>query len=344
MDSTDWRPADRANLDTVAVAVTAWLRYVPDSPLYRRLTSALVTDRRMLATVARIENTPPMNILFGAVKYLVRADDALGAWYPHLTDSPRAPDELAYNLFREFVLDHEEEIVRIGRTRRTQTNEIARSAAIFPWLAQAAQQWDQPAHAVDIGASAGLNLCLESFEFDYPGAHPHRVGDAGLALVCENRGGFPIPAVMPRFATRTGLDLNPLDVTSAADVNWLRALVWPEHRDRLARLDEAVSVRKRTPVTMIDGDAALTLRDLDATLAPGPMLIWHTVALYQFSNAQRRVLDDTIDDISRRRPVVRVGLEPHRDSGRQEVRVGPSFDLAATVAVADPHGRWIDRP
>lgn len=343
MELTDWRPADRTDLDAVAAAITEWVRHVPDSPLYRHLTGALVTDRRLLATVARIDNSPPMNLLFGAVKYLVRSDDALGAWYPHLTETPRAPDQLAYNLFREFVLDHEDEIVEIGRTRRTQTNEVARSAVIFPWVAYAAAQWDQPAHAVDIGASAGLNLCLESLAFTYQGTHPAAVGDGDLALECDNRGDFPIPAAMPEFATRSGLDLNPLDVTREADVDWLRALVWPEHRDRLARLDAAIAVRRQTPVTMIEGDAAQTLRELDATLAPGPMLLWHTVALYQFTGAQRRALDVAIEDISTRRSLVRVGLELN-SGGRPELRVGPSFDHAPTVATADAHGRWIDRP
>lgn len=346
MTSTDWVPVDRSDPASVAAAIDSWLRHVPDSPLYRTLARAITTDQRMLGIVGRIDNTPPMNLLFAAVKFLVRPGDAVAAWYPHLTETPRPPDELAYQLFREFVLDREESIVEIGNTRRTQTNEVARSAAILPWLVQASAAWSKPVHAVDIGASAGLNLCLDKFSYEYADAAGSRtkVGGGTVELACENRGGFDIPAAPPVFATRTGLDLDPLDVTNPDDVNWLRALIWPEHRERLARLDAAIEVRRHTPVTMIAGDASQTLSELDATLPDGPMLVWHTISTYQFSGVQRRALDEAIADIATRRPLARVGLEPDPGTSTQRIRVGASFDEAADVALADAHGRWIARP
>lgn len=346
MTSTDWVPADRSNPDSVATAIDSWLRHVSSSPLYRTLARAITTDQRMLGIVARIDNAPPMNLLFAAVKSLVQPGDAVAAWYPHLTETPRSPDELAYQLFREFVVAHEDRIIDIGCSRRTQTNEVGRAAAILPWLAQAATAWGEPVHAVDIGASAGLNLCLDKFSFEYADAAGRRakLGHGSVVLTCENRGDFEMPTELPVFATRTGLDLHPLDVSHQDDVDWLRALVWPEHRERLARLDDAIQVRRRTPITMIAGDAAQTLVDLDATLPDGPMLVWHTIATYQFSGVQRRTLDEVIADIASRRPVVRVGLEPDAVTSTHRLRVGLSYDNAVDVAIADAHGRWIARP
>jgi hypothetical protein len=38
----------------------------------------------------------------------------------------------------------------------------------------------------------------------------------------------PLPDRLPAIAWRTGLDLNPLDVTNDDDVRWLSCLVWPD--------------------------------------------------------------------------------------------------------------------
>ncbi len=74
------------------------------------------------------------------------------------------------------------------------------------------------------------------------------------------------------------------------------------------------------------------------------MLVWHTIALYQFSQQQRADLDAALTEIAGRRDVERVGLEPTDPGAHPEVRVGLSFDRALTVAVAHSHGYWIDVP
>lgn len=340
MPWTEW-DSTRLDLDAVASAVRTWVDHVPDSPLYSRLALGVSEDRDLLRVVARIDNVPPMNILLGAVKYLLSPADALAAWYPHLTSSPREADDAAVAALREFVLEHTDEIAQIGRTRRTQTNEIGRCSVILPWLVESAAGWEQPAHAVDIGASAGLNLMLDMFAYRYG---DHSIGSGPVVLECDNRGGFDLPTALPRLATRTGLDLEPVDATDPDSARWLAALIWPEHTARLARLDAAIELRKDADITMVPGDAVTTLAELDAGLPEGPMLVWHTIALYQFSAEQRAALDDVITDIATRRPVARVGLEPTPDGPYPQVRVGLSFDRAAPVAVAHPHGSWLARP
>src|SRR5690554_1606358 len=90
-------------------------------------------------------------------------------------------------------------------------------------------QWE-PLHAIDLGASAGLNLCLNQFAYRYrsEGADV-LIGDGALQLECENRGGFDLPSELPRLASRTGIDLQPIDPTEPGSAAWLEALVWPEH-------------------------------------------------------------------------------------------------------------------
>jgi hypothetical protein len=349
----------RHDPDQVAAAVRDWIAFVPDSPLYRHLAFATADDPDLLAIVARVENVPPMNIFLGAVKYLLEPHHELAAWYPHLTATPLEPSADATHAFRAFVLDHRDQIEHIGATRRTQTNEVGRSALIMPWLAQAATIWKAPVHAVDLGASAGLNLCLDRFEYHYsdgasgsdessghvdaPG-HGGTLGHGDVKLACENRGGFDLPRTLPSFASRTGIDLHPVDATDPDQARWLAALVWPEHTERLARLEAAISLRARTDITMVQGDAAQVLLDLDAMLPAGPMLVWHTIAVYQFSPVQRAALDAACEEIATRRHIARVGLEPTAGGPHPEVRVGLNFDTAPTVAVAHSHGNWLDRP
>ena len=79
---------------------------------------------------------------------------------------------------------------------------------------------------------------------------------------------------------RAGLDLNPLDVRSDKDANWLRKLVWPEHHDRADRLDAALAVAEVDPPRLVKRDL---LTDLGAIAATAPedatLVIYHTAVL-----------------------------------------------------------------
>jgi hypothetical protein len=77
----------------------------------------------------------------------------------------------------------------------------------------------------------------------------------------------PPAAPVPAIAWRAGLDLNPLDVADAGTVAWLRALVWPEHTDRMAILEAAVALARLHPPRLVRGDM---LRDLPALAAEAP--------------------------------------------------------------------------
>lgn len=327
---TGWAHS-RTERDTragVRAEIAAWLPAAADSPRYTRLATAMLDDPEMLDVVASIDNVPPMNLLFGAVQLL------RGGPLP----------DLPYGEFREFVLGRRADIVEIGCTRRTQTNEVRRCAAILPFLADAVAGFGAglgPVHVVDVGASAGLNLCLDLYAYDYGDV---QVGAGALTLSCENRGGFAVPRELPQFATRTGLDLAPVDVEDADAVAWLEALVWPEQSERLERLRAAIAIRRETDVTMVAGDAVDTLPRVVAGLPPGPVLIFHTIALYQMPSRAREELDSIVADLARERPLARVCLEPRPGATYPLIHVGPRPHDSAPVAQAHPHGAWIARP
>ncbi|WP_084128304.1 DUF2332 domain-containing protein [Demequina sp. NBRC 110055] len=340
MNLDDWSGARDGDLAAVAAETRRWADSAADSPLYRHFALAIADDPDLLAVLARIPGVPPMNLLLGAVKLRLNADDPLAAWYPHLTPQPRTPGPAAYAALRAYVVGRADAVVAEASARRTQTNETGRAAVLLPWVAAFAG--DEPVHAVDLGASAGLNLCLDRFSYRYTWTGGTTLlGSGAPELHCEWRGDGPPVSALPMFATRTGIDLSPVDATDPYQAAWLEALVWPEHQDRLARLRAAIEARRNVDVAMIAGDAARMLGEVEAGLPPGPMVIWHTVALYQAPPEVHERIDAAVAAISRHRRVLRLGMEPVRGLPDVQVRVGASFAQARTVATAHAHGRWV---
>jgi len=337
-----WLADEDAPLAAVRDAVLAWVPYAADSPLYTLLATRIADDPEMLRVVARIRSVPPLNVLFGAAQLLVEPDDAVAAWYPRLAGEARAPDDDGYAAFRGFVLARRERILAESAGRRTQTNEVRRCAVLMPVAAAALKEygWDGPVHAIDVGASAGLGLCLDAVRYRYGDV---TVGDGPLTLEAEIRGGVPVPREVPPLATRTGLDLAPVDVDDPDAVAWLEALVWPEQPERLARLRAAVELRRTLAVRMVAGDAVETLPAVASSLPPGPAVIWHAVAMYQLDDAQQDALDDAVAAVAAARPTVRVAYEP-QPTGGVDVRVALRPRDARPVAIAHAHGAWIDAP
>ncbi|GMA35859.1 hypothetical protein GCM10025876_20630 [Demequina litorisediminis] len=242
------------------------------------------------------------------------------------------------------MLERADLLVAEATARRTQTNETGRAAVLLPFVAAFAR--DEPVHAIDLGASAGLNLCLDRFAYRYvtpgpDGVRETRLGAGPVDMVCEWRGDGPPAGAIPMIASRTGIDLHPVDVTDADQAAWLEALVWPEHAHRRERLRAAIDVRRGMDVAMIAGDAAALLAEVEAGLPAGPLVIWHTVALYQAPAEVHTELDVVIADLSRRRRVLRLGMEPVVGMPDTQVRVGPSFDRGRLAATAHAHGRWV---
>ncbi|MGH3902913.1 MAG: DUF2332 family protein [Pseudonocardiaceae bacterium] len=57
------------------------------------------------------------------------------------------------------------------------------------------------------------------------------------------------------------MDLRPLNPAAPTDQKWLRALVWPDHTDRMWRLYAALTLAAQQPATIQDGPADAVLPD-----------------------------------------------------------------------------------
>ena len=114
-----------------------------------------------------------------------------------------------------------------------QTNEGRRCSYLLPAVTLAARlAAPAPPTLIEAGASAGLNLGLDGYAYDYSTGTIAGDPRSQLTLQCELRGGTPPPLARPapNIAWRAGIDLNPLAPLDPDDAAWLRALVWAAHR------------------------------------------------------------------------------------------------------------------
>ncbi|MDG6106817.1 DUF2332 domain-containing protein [Dactylosporangium aurantiacum] len=241
-----------------------------ESPVYARLCTAIAADEQLLALLESVpEPRRQPNLLLGVVRLLGGP-----------VDDPAA--------FHDFAVAHWPAVAAQLLARATQTNEAGRCALLLPVLATL----PQPLALLEVGASAGLGLYPDRYRYRY-GDHELGTG-AGPVLECALTG-TPPPARLPRVVWRAGLDLHPLDVTDPADVAWLDALIWPEHRHRRDRLRAAAAVAAADPPALHRGDLADDLPRLAAQAPAGATLVvFHASVLYQVPAERRARFTDLV--------------------------------------------------
>lgn len=153
-------------------------------------------------------------------------------------------------------------------THPTQTNEVARSAALYAGLMTAAGQFGQPVELLELGASAGLNLNLARYAYCLGGT---AVGDPASAVRIAPRWHGAAPRRHPlHIVSARGVDLAPLDVADPDCCERLLSYVWADRDDRMAQLLQAIRIARACPPQVDRGDAADWLEaQLDAPQPTG---------------------------------------------------------------------------
>src|SRR5262245_30436118 len=288
---------------------------------YEILAAEVADDPFVLAFLASL---PPAkrqpNLVFAAARYL------LGR-----------PADIAS--LRAVVAGRGAELAVVIQARRTQTNEPARCASLLPAL----MLLPQPLALLEVGASAGLTLLPDRYSYDYAGHRITGTDPQAPVLHCKPSGPVPLPDRVPAVSWRAGLDLNPLDVASDADMRWLECLLWPGERGRRQRLVGAIATARRDPPAVHRGDL---LTDLPALASQAPsgatLVIYHSAVLGYLSAAERgrfaelvRAMDAVwlANDVPQ---VLNVAAPATGDSSFQIVRDGHTL-----LAITDPHGTWL---
>ncbi|MBP6014260.1 MAG: DUF2332 domain-containing protein [Alphaproteobacteria bacterium] len=321
------------------------------SPLYKQLALGIREDDRLRAMAARVKpGQPQANIILGAVHYMLLngTDHPLADHYKSVRPAAIPKGEV-FAAFRDFCFAHEAALVAVIESRVTNTNEVARSTSLYPAFDFVAAEARDSLRLVEIGPSAGFNLNWDRYRYTY------RLGEktltrgpatARLNLTAPVRGTrLPnLAAKFPVVESRVGLELNPVDLHSAADRLWLKALIWPELTPRFARLDAALGTALAYPQRIVVGDALDNLEPtVKALPADGIVVVYHSHVTYQFSNEMRDRLNAILEQLSHARPLYRISIE--WDGGAYPINIGRyenGTSTKRTIALCDPHGSWLE--
>jgi hypothetical protein len=185
-----------------------------------------------------------------------------------------------YAGFRSWLLAHWAEVEPVIRERSTQTNEAGRCAVLLPVLSEL----EGPLALIEAGASAGLCLYPDRYSYRYDtgdgivSLDPPE-GPSTVELPCRIDP-MSVPHRLPEVISRSGVDLNPLDVGDPSQVEWLEALVWPEHYARRTRLSAAAAIAAAAPPTLLSGDLLETLPTLvDQAPRGSRIVVFHSAVL-----------------------------------------------------------------
>ena len=330
-----------------------------NSNVYTAYSLGVAEDPEILALAMQVlPSQPPPNVLYAAVKDLLlgdseRSDAArdLARFYPSISGEA-IPEESAWPAFRRFCLEHTAELEPGLKTGRTQTCVVHRSAIMLPAIAHLPRVRGSGGRVglLEIGPSAGLNLRLDRYRYAYRGASGAADWGAPTAspiLECEVRGDFvpPVPEAL-NVVARRGLELAPIDLADPLALRWLRALIWPEHQERVKLMEEALVVASEVPVVIEAGDATKDIEAAIKKLPPdAPRVVFATHAIYQMSHEGVVAMLDGIAAASREAPVDLIIMESD-GSGASRIdwlafEAGARLDREV-IARSDSHGRWID--
>ena len=233
----------------------------------------------------------------------------------------------------------------IGRFLRSppQTNEVGRSAVLLGGFLRVAAATGLPLRLLEIGASAGLNLIWDHYRYRLGKAE---WGNPAATLLLAPRwtGALP-PLAAPLFvASRQACDLAPVDLDDEASRQRLRAYVWADQRERLARLEQALAIARAAGHRVEQADASNWLRSHLQTPALGmATVLFHSIMWQYMPEPTRNAIAASIARAGararREAPFAWLRFEPPRAGAGADLRLTIWPDGEDTrLATAQPHG------
>jgi hypothetical protein len=340
-------------LDKAAESFRYYARtvYPGRSPLYVSFAMRVAEDPEVLAIAAKAWKKDALpNLFFSAVHLLLLKGEhhQLAAFYPSLNNNSKHYD-FAYPYFRNFVLEHENEIVEIITTRFVQTNEVGRCAILVPAFELVARgAKNQPLTLIEVGSSAGLTLLWDRYHYHYNKSLQCGNPNSPVQVECQLRGDKrpPIPNRFPEISSRLGVDLNPVDLNDPENVQWLRALVWPEHQKRANQLEVAIEVARRAPPQIVPGDALELLPSLiERVQGETQLCVFHSFTLSLASGEPRERLELTLAQASKTRDLFHISFEWPKNSEAPLLTLASIDNGESTekvLARCNAHGEWLE--
>jgi hypothetical protein len=172
--------------------------------------------------------------------------------------------------------------------RPVQTNEVARSAAMFGGFLQVALETGRPLRLLEVGASAGLNLRWDQYRYEH-GALGWGNPASPVRLAWQE--GRPLVGVSPAIVERIGCDLRPIDPRTEEGRLTLMSYVWPDQVSRMELLRAALRLAPTVPAQVDEADGLEWLAgQLRARPPDVATVVFHSLLTQQLSVSERRQL------------------------------------------------------
>ncbi|WP_216851323.1 DUF2332 domain-containing protein [Acidisphaera sp. L21] len=279
----------------------------------------------------------------GALHAVVLTDaaPALAACYP-----PRGSTDDALRAAVLAALDERRDYIRNFLLSPPQTNEVGRSGVLLGGFLHIARATGLPLRTLEIGASAGLNLVWDQYHYTLGSGE---WGDATcpVRLAPEWTGGQPALGTPVQVVSRRACDVAPVDLEDPAQRLRLRAFIWADQLERLARLEAAITIARAAGHRVEQADAATWVRDRLAEAAPGcTTVLYHSIMWQYMPQATRDAISATIAQASaaatRAAPFAWLRFEPARVVEGPEMRctVWPGGE-DVQLATAHAHGSTV---
>lgn len=314
------------------------------SPLYEHLANKIADDDELLKVATYIpQGQPAPNLFLAGVQYLLSSSkDDLVHFYPSLTTTPKAISEV-YPVFKAFVLSHSDELKTLFQEKLVQTNEIRRCSYLYPMMTEIYKRHKKPLALIEIGASAGLQLGMDQYNYCYNEQLHINNSNNDFVLSSENQG-QPLPTSIsnaPVVCKRVGIDLNPIDIHNEEELQWLQALIWPEHQGRRFLLNQALPILKELNLQLIKGDAIKLIKDISREINEEAMLVvYHTHVANQIPMELRLELIEQLKEISIERPLYHCYNNLFDTQLHQDFIDQGEIESIRLMERPDGHARW----
>ena len=273
----------------------------------------------------------------GALNGLVRAGQLpqLARFYP----PHNLPDQEVFGAAVMAAISAKDAAINRWLDHAPQTNEVARSGVLYAGMAVIAAEFGLPLAIFEVGASAGLNLCMDRFEYDFGGVKRGRIGSE--VVLNPEWHGRAAPTVDPEIATRRGCDLGPLDMVDRGQRERLLAYIWPDQPQRLARVNGAIALARAEPPQVDRMEAATWVeREIGGQGQNGMVrVLYHSIAYQYFPPETRQRIVDQMETAgaraSAKAPLAWLAFEQFEQEGpRLTLRMWPNRGAGETHVLA----------
>jgi len=228
-----------------------------------------------------------------------------------------------------------------------QTNEVRRSCVLLPGFLTIARETGLPFTVSELGASAGINLCWDSFGYQL-GDHAWGDPNSGVMMTPDWRGNPPPAAVPITVAERAACDMAPVDFRNANARLRLLSYIWADQADRFTRTENALTILAAKDYTVEKATIDDWLPQRLSRDTTGMVhVICHTITwqyLSEDSDKRSRALIATAGSkATPKAPLAWLHLEPDGKSPGAAITLTLWPDgTQRYLGRADYHGRWID--